>query len=174
MWSDFYWLNWLRGWGLYWMWAWHPQKFCGSLRPPSLQIPPSNNPRSATEMCWFRTTTSDSWTLAKFIHKKIQVNGIQGATAKSLIGHSIYRPIAHSIALSRSVDLQKTLLSPWPQLLVAYWWAQIRAPHKGTWKVVYKPLGYFVYRGLGLIPAALIEIPSCWGSANVKYLIKVP
>jgi len=26
--SDFYRLNWLRGWGLYRMWAWHPQKFC--------------------------------------------------------------------------------------------------------------------------------------------------
>jgi len=30
------------------MWAWHPQRFCGALRAPSLQIPPSNNPRSAT------------------------------------------------------------------------------------------------------------------------------
>ena len=47
-WSDFYRLNRLRGWGLYRLWAWHPQKFCGALRATSLQIPPSNNPRSAT------------------------------------------------------------------------------------------------------------------------------
>jgi len=39
-----------REWGLYRMWAGHPQKFCGPLRAPSLQIPPSNNPRSATEL----------------------------------------------------------------------------------------------------------------------------
>ena len=55
MWSDFYWLNRIRGWGLYRMWAWHPQNFSGELRAPSLQIPPSNNPRSATVyyiLCW--------------------------------------------------------------------------------------------------------------------------
>ena len=50
-WSDFYRINRLRGWGLYRMWAWHPQKFCA----PSLQIPPSNNPRSATATCSTRT-----------------------------------------------------------------------------------------------------------------------